>query len=151
MKETPPVLTAGTAAWIRDQGRKRSRLLGTRPSLAAGGRGGLRARSRPSPRAGSAFALGPREARKKRVVSPPGACGLGSPLQPRGLQRGWAAEARSQRTAAGWGKVARDPGAWRPSRPRRRVRQSSRGSATQVCTPSPRWPLSDPLKLTKWE
>lgn len=44
MKETPPVLTAGPAAWIRDRGRKRSRLLAPRPA-------GLGSGARPSPRA----------------------------------------------------------------------------------------------------
>lgn len=37
MKETPPVLTAGPAAWIRQGGRERSRPLGT-PRRAVGGR-----------------------------------------------------------------------------------------------------------------
>lgn len=92
MKETPPVLTAGPAAWIRDRGRKRSRLLGTRPSRATGGRGARRPGSRPGPRAGSAFALIPPGARGESGLSPrlapatsearrsPGACrGAGQP------------------------------------------------------------------------
>lgn len=87
MKETPPVLTAGSAAWIRDRGRKRSRLLGTRPSRDAGGRevpGPTRAKpTRRAPLARSALP----ELGQKRVVSSPSACGLGSLLQPRGPWR----------------------------------------------------------------
>lgn len=91
MKETPPVLTAGTAAWIRDQGRKRSRLLGTRPSLAAGGRGGppgpeppestrgVRFRARPSRSSEKAGCLSAWRLRPRKPAAAQGpTAGLGS-------------------------------------------------------------------------
>lgn len=144
MKETPPVLTAGPAAWIRDRGRKRSRLLGTRPSRATGGRGARRPGSRPGPRAGSAFALIPSGARGKSGLSPrlapatsearrsPGACrGAGQPRPAHGGSLAEGGQGPRDVASRGW------------------MRQGSRGSATQFCTLNPVG--SEPLMLVKWE
>lgn len=108
MKETPPVLTAGPAAWIRDRAGKRSRLLGTRPSRAAGGQATGRAEIHAR---GSAVALSPPGARGRGGLSPP------QPQHPRPRK-----PAAARRPAAGWEQLKPAPSAlplvgrtWRPN------------------------------------
>ena len=86
MKETPPVLTAGPAAWIADRGRKREHwLVGTAPSRAAGGQKTLRDGRGTCPRTTFVCALCPSPDRKHCGLCRPGIavwearCGTGTP------------------------------------------------------------------------
>lgn len=128
MKETPPVLTAGPAAWIREGGRKRSRLLGTR-------RGGPWAGGSPGP-GGPSPRAGPRSrAQPPRAVPAPGPC-ASEPLPPGA--RGGAGQpgprpalgAGRRTVARTWSRAAEAPGAAEPGL-----------HAPPVCTPSPVWSL----------
>lgn len=166
MKETPPVLTAGPAAWIRDRARKRSRLLGTRPSRAAGGQAAGRAestRGAPLSRSGLPVLGG----RGKWVVPPPPSLlsptprlqppsprGLGSLLHLGGLRRGWGS--RGPRPAPRGGLDTN----LAPQPPEASRQQHPDRFSTKVCTPSPTWSLgshhrsrtgiSDPSPLGVW-
>jgi hypothetical protein len=90
MKETPPVLTAGPAAWIRDRGRKRSRLLGT-TQPGRGWAGDPPGPTRAEPRAEPASAISPPRAGESAAVSARSACDLESHLQTRPWCRHWVA------------------------------------------------------------
>lgn len=99
MKETPPVLTAGPAAWVRNRGRKRSGLLGNAAQVGRGWAGA----------AGPARGESTRVAPLVRSVSRPRAwkkasCLPGQPLLP---QKPAAAEG----PAAALGEPT--PSAWR--------------------------------------
>lgn len=112
MKETPPVLTAGPAAWIRDRAGKRSRLLGTRPSRAAGGQ--ATARAEPTHGAPlSRSALPELGQGGERVVFPATATPAASEAWCAQKARGGlaVAEARAQHPAAGWRDLGPEPGA----------------------------------------
>lgn len=87
MKETPPVLTAGPAAWIRDRGRKRSGLLGTRPKPAAGGPGAAGSAAAPRTRKPSVRCVCARARAREGAAAEARVRGEAARLRPSGARR----------------------------------------------------------------